>query len=83
MDGFLWQAESEMAEYSTADCPVRECAQQTVALGQDLEKALRRLRKTMRACARCGLAGDCALIREWHSQIDAAVREVAAEWGLP
>jgi hypothetical protein len=63
----------------TVNCPVRRDARRAVALSQDLGLALKRLRASLRACARCPAGADCPLRVDLANQVRRAVREAAAE----
>jgi ferritin-like protein len=63
-------------------CRVRMDARRVISLGQDLRRSLQRLRHDLAACRKCPLAGECTLRQEIDEQIDAAIAEVNAEWGM-
>jgi methylphosphotriester-DNA--protein-cysteine methyltransferase len=61
------------------NCPVRRDARRAVALSQDLGLALKRLRASLRACARCPAGTGCPLRVDLANQVRRAVNETAAE----
>jgi len=61
------------------NCPVRRDARRAAALSQDLGLALRRLRASLRACARCPAGVSCPLRVDLANQVRRAVTEAAAE----
>lgn len=61
------------------NCPVRRDARRAVALSTDLGLALRRLRASLRACARCPAGTACPLRVDLGNQVRRAVCEAAAE----
>ena len=66
----------------TIHCPIKADFELAASSGRIYLKALRRLRKAMRACQECVLLDDCPIRREINRQIDEAIQEVTAEWGL-
>lgn len=63
-------------------CRVRMDAACVVSLGQDLRRALQRLRRDLAACRKCPLSAECELRQHIDEQIEAAIAEVNAEWGM-
>ncbi|GEM_PF-4267478 len=61
------------------NCPVRRDARRASLLTRDLGLALRRLRASLRACARCPAGTNCPLRVDLTDQIRRAVREAADE----
>lgn len=61
------------------NCPVRRDARRAIALSQNLGLALRRLRASLRACARCPLGMNCPLRVDLTDQVRRAVCEAADE----
>ena len=66
----------------TINCPIKADFEVAASSGRIYLKALRRLRKGMRACRECILLDDCPIRREINSQIQEAIKEVTTEWGL-
>jgi hypothetical protein len=62
------------------DCPVLEPARKAMRSGQDFNRALRRLRKSMLACEKCIQTDDCCFRRNFNSMVDAVIVEINAEW---
>lgn len=67
---------------SQPDCPVSRDIRLVLAAGDDLTRALRRLRRSRRNCRLCPASSDCQVWREFESHIDAAIQEVARLWSL-
>ena len=65
-----------------ADCPVLADAEATLQSAQQLDEALRRLRKSMRLCTQCSEGSDCPAILLISSQLDRAIAAVVEEWSL-
>jgi hypothetical protein len=61
------------------NCPVRRDARRATALSHDLGLALKRLRASLRACARCPAGINCPLRVDLTNQVRRAVREAADE----
>jgi methylphosphotriester-DNA--protein-cysteine methyltransferase len=61
------------------NCPVRRDARRAVSLSHDLGLALKRLRASLRACARCPAGISCPLRVDLANQVRRAVTEAAAE----
>jgi hypothetical protein len=61
------------------NCPVRRDARRAVTLSHDLGLALKRLRASLRACARCPAGISCPLRVDLANQVRRAVTEAAAE----
>jgi len=55
--------------------------QQATALVNNLGQTLRRLRQYQADCADCALHCTCQT-PGWNSSLDAALRDIAEEWGL-
>lgn len=64
------------------ECPVLQDAQNVLAAGENLTRAVRRLRTSRRMCQRCPALESCPVWREFNCQIDAAIQQVNLEWGL-
>lgn len=67
---------------SRANCPVRKDAEQTVKLGGETLRALRRLRRQFRYCHACIDFDDCPVRAEFHAAVDQALAELYEEWNL-
>lgn len=66
-----------------ASCPVMPRVGQVVKLSSDLRRAMRRLGRELNACQKCPAGEDCRFIRYFQDQVNAAILQVNAEWGLP
>lgn len=64
------------------DCPVNIHVQQVLDLSQDLTRAMRQLRRSLRVCDRCPQMESCPLWRKFNALVDQAIQEVNQEWGL-
>jgi hypothetical protein len=65
-----------------ASCPAAR-VDQVLSLSSDLRRAMRRLRRELNACQSCPAGDDCRFIRYFQDQVNAAILQVNAEWGLP
>jgi hypothetical protein len=63
------------------NCPVKKDTEEIVGLGVDMVKALRRLRRDLQACERCGRL-NCGILETFHTQVDIAIQELNEEWGV-
>jgi len=65
------------------DCPVCKDTQRLSKLSKDMVRTMRRLRRELKACAKCPIEpGDCPIRQNLSSQIQTAVQEVVDEWNL-
>jgi hypothetical protein len=53
---------------------------QVVDLSRDLIKTLRRLRRDLRMCARCKQTVTCPMLRDFNTQVQAAIDQINDEW---
>ncbi len=65
---------------TTPACPVLQDTQHIQGLSHDLTKALRKLRRDLTRCEQCPSYDDCPILKEFNSQVQAALDEVSAEW---
>ena len=63
-------------------CPIAGSADAVIRLGNDMVKALRKLRLELDCCSRCSRQADCRLLRQHHCQVNAAIQAVNEEWNL-
>lgn len=63
-------------------CPLEEQARRVLALEGELVGAMRKLRRSLQACAGCPEDERCPLWRELNTQVHQAVLEIVAEWDL-
>jgi hypothetical protein len=61
-------------------CPVLKDTQRVVHSGEELLRALRRLRRDLLACQDCPSLDGCPLRAEFNLTIDALVAEINEEW---
>lgn len=64
-----------------ATCRVLAQAERTAALAASLGVALRTLHGLTADCDTCPLHPQCAC-QGWNTSLDAALRDIAGEWGL-
>ncbi|HEC61426.1 hypothetical protein LCGC14_0705790 [marine sediment metagenome] len=64
------------------ECPIKPLFEQVVEDGTAFIKSLRELRVQMDECTSCKYDSNCAIRKEFHVQINAAILEVCEEWGL-
>jgi hypothetical protein len=61
-------------------CPIVQDTRQIQGLSRDLIKTLRKLRRDLLACVKCPNYNNCQVLKEFNSQVEAALDEVAHEW---
>jgi hypothetical protein len=66
-----------------ASCPIAPRVSQVLSLSFDLQRAMRRLRRELNACQACPMGEDCRFMNYFQGQVNAAITQVNAEWGLP
>jgi hypothetical protein len=52
-------------------------------LSEDLNRAMRQLRRKLNACEKCPPDNLCGFRRAFQERVDAIIHEVNAEWGMP
>ena len=67
---------------SRLNCPVRKDAEETVKLGGETLRAIRRLRRQFRHCHTCIDFDECPIRTEFHASVDQALQELYEEWNL-
>jgi hypothetical protein len=67
-------------EIYITNCPLQEDIYRAFISGKNFARAIRRLRHGLRTCTACTAADACPVRKELNSQIDEAIRQVAAEW---
>lgn len=70
-----------MTAAQPARCRVALRAERAAAAAQTLGAALSALRAAQDDCLDCAQHETCQA-RTWHADIDTALRDIAAEWGL-
>jgi hypothetical protein len=65
------------------DCPVAASTRQTVSLGKDLARSVRRLRRWMKLCRQCPYQQDCLFQQHIDQQINQAIDDVLRMWKDP
>jgi hypothetical protein len=78
IEGALWKEQR-----CPAACPMSARVEQVLRLSSDLRRGMRRLRRELNACQKCPAGEDCRFIRYFQDQVNAAILQVNAEWGLP
>ena len=73
---------STVQERSRKNCPARKDAEETVKLGGETLKAMRRLRRQFRYCHICIDFDGCPIRAEFHAAVDQALEELYEEWNL-
>lgn len=68
--------------YPRADCPVLQQAEAVFSHAKNLRTSINKLRKSLAACQDCPNAADCYPLKEFNRQVDVAIDELTAEWGL-
>jgi hypothetical protein len=63
-------------------CEVEIARNETIKLGEDMERSIRKLRRALKKCKKCDHFDDCQILKNLNSQIQAALESVIDEWGL-
>ena len=66
-----------------AGCPIAADINLVLDLAEDLNRAMRQLRRKLNACKKCPLDSSCGFRRAFQERVDAIIHEVNAEWGMP
>ncbi len=64
-------------------CPISADIYLVLDLSEDLNRAMRQLRRKLDACEKCPLDDLCGFRRAFQERVDAIIHEVNAEWGMP
>jgi hypothetical protein len=64
------------------NCPIEDDTRQIILTGEQMVRAMRKLRRDLASCRRCARAKNCALRVSFRAMVDAAIDEVNEEWGL-
>ncbi|MGE5123326.1 MAG: hypothetical protein ACM3H7_02325 [Acidobacteriaceae bacterium] len=67
---------------SDPTCPILLEARQLLEKAQDLQRAIRSLRRSTQRCPTCPNNLECPTMRYFAQAVDTAIREVRREWGL-
>jgi hypothetical protein len=62
-------------------CPVIQNAEEALTSAQSMNRAFRKLRKSLKLCKVCENQDDCPILRDLDTQINTALDEVLEEWG--
>lgn len=64
-------------------CPVINIASEILSCQQNILRKIRLFKKrSIKNCNLCNHTGECEQILEVNMQIELAIREVVAEWGI-
>jgi hypothetical protein len=63
-------------------CPVSQSAEQVRKSGDNLLRAIRRMRRSLIACQTCPQQNECNFRQDFNNQVDALIGELNEEWGL-
>jgi hypothetical protein len=64
-------------------CPISADINLVLDLSEDLNRAMRQLRRKLKACEKCPLDNPCGFRRTFQARVDAIIHEVNTEWGMP
>jgi recombinational DNA repair protein RecR len=64
------------------ECPVYQDINEAMEQAQSFARAMRKLRKSMRACASCEHYDDCPVIRNFRTAIHMVIEEITQKWDL-
>lgn len=62
-------------------CPVIVNAEIALESAQNLNRAFRKLTKSISLCKKCENQDDCPILKDIDSQISIALDEIMEEWG--
>ncbi len=65
-----------------ADCPILANRDTITGLSRSVVRAIRRIKQDLNACDKCPASENCVVLREFNSQISAAIQEIQDEWDL-
>jgi hypothetical protein len=82
-DGCHKPRHSTAGDIPPAGCPIAQDINLVLDLSEDLNRAMRQLRRKLDACEKCPLDDACGFRRAFQQRVDAMIKEVNAEWGLP
>jgi hypothetical protein len=63
-------------------CPILLEARDVLEKTNDLQRAIRKLRRSTQRCLTCPEKAECPTLSYFASAVDTAIREVRQEWGL-
>ena len=64
------------------NCPLKKDAEETVKLGGETLRAIRRLRRKMQYCPDCPDYDRCPVLAEFNATVDQVLQEIHEEWDL-
>ena len=76
-------ARSTACDIPPAGCPIAQDINLVLDLSEDLNRAMRQLRRKLDACEKCPLDDQCGFRRAFQRRVEAIIQEVNAEWGMP
>lgn len=65
-----------------ATCRVAQQAEAATLAASTLQAALRKLKRLQVLCQECPQGANCVHAAAWSNRLDAALRDIAEEWGL-
>jgi hypothetical protein len=65
-----------------SDCDVVREANEVLRKTEDLTKAYRKLKRSLKKCADCDFGDGCPAMRQESAAIDAALNQLVDEWGI-
>jgi hypothetical protein len=63
-------------------CPTLLEVRSVLEKTRDLQRAIRKLRRSTQRCPTCPERAECPTMRSFAQAMDSAIREVCQEWGL-
>ncbi len=63
-------------------CPILLEAKEVLVKSHDLQRAIRRLRRSTQRCLTCPEKTTCPTMGYFAQAVDTAIRELRQEWGL-
>jgi hypothetical protein len=63
-------------------CPILLEAKDVLEKAHDLQRAVRKLRRSTQRCVTCPEKAECPTLSYFAQAVDTAIREVRQEWGL-
>lgn len=63
-------------------CPILQEARDMLAKAHDLQRVMRKLRRSTQRCVTCPEKASCPTTTYFAQAVDTAIRELWQEWGL-
>lgn len=64
------------------DCPILANRDTITSLSRSMVRTIRRIRRDLQTCSSCAASGECAVLRDFNSQVSIAIQEITEEWDL-